>query len=59
MSTERKIDYIVDAQMSRLKKLKKADLQDVLYDLMRDYFREFSNDTLNDMYYEIEYGKRK
>lgn len=56
LSTEKKIEIVVDSQISNLKKLRKAELFEVLEDLMFDYMREMSDDTLNDMYNEVFFG---
>ena len=56
MTNEQKIQFIVDAQMIKLNKLKKADLQDICRDLLADYMRELADDTISDMYNESFFG---
>lgn len=56
MTTEQKIRIIVEAQMPYIKKLKKVELFEVVDNVLSDYYREMSDETLDDMYYETEYG---
>ena len=53
LSTEKKIEIIIDAQMATMNKLKKAELREVLQDVLTDYMREMSDETLNEMYDEV------
>lgn len=57
LSTEKKIEFVVDKQMQSLQKLKKAELRDVLQDVLTDYMRELCDDTISDMYNESFFGK--
>ena len=56
LSTEKKIEFVVEKQMQSLTKLKKADLRDVLENVLTDYMRELSDDTISDMYNESFFG---
>ena len=56
LSTEKKIEIIIDAQMATMNKLKKAELREVLQDVLTDYMREMSDETLNEMYDEVFFG---
>ena len=58
LSTEKKIEFIVDAQMPSIKKLKKVDLQDLCRDILADYMRELSDETIGDMYNEAFFGSK-
>ena len=58
LSTEKKIEFIVDAQMPNIKKLKKVDLQDLCRDILADYMRELSDETIGDMYNEAFFGSK-
>jgi len=39
-----------------VRKLKKAELFEVLQDILSDYMREMSDETLNDMYNDVFFG---
>ena len=56
LSTEKKIEIIIDAQMATMNKLKKAELREVLQDVLTDYMREMSDETLNEMYNDVFFG---
>ena len=58
LSTEKKIEFVVEAQMPRLRKLKKVDLQDLCRDILADYMRELSDETIGDMYNEAFFGSK-
>ena len=58
LSTEKKIEFVVEAQMPRLRKLKKVDLQDICRDILADYIRELSDETIADMYNEAFFGSK-
>mgnify|MGYP003337227525 FL=1 len=56
LSTEKKIEIIVGQQMQSVRKLKKAELFEVLQDILSDYMREMPDDVLNDMYNDVFFG---
>ena len=56
LSTEKKIEFIVESQMVTTNKLRKIELRDLLQDVLTDYMREMPDDVLNDLYNEVFFG---
>lgn len=56
LSTEKQIEFVVDAQMKQITKMRKVDLQEFCRSMLLDYMRELHNDTIREMYDEVFFG---